>query len=57
MGLGKTIQTITFLLSKAQEGPALVIAPASVAPNWKVEFEKFAPSLNVTMLNFEPDRH
>ena len=57
MGLGKTIQTITFLLSKAQEGPALVIAPASVAPNWKVEFEKFAPSLNVTMLNFESDRH
>lgn len=57
MGLGKTIQTITFLLSKAQEGPALVIAPASVAPNWKVEFEKFAPSLNITMLNFESDRH
>ena len=57
MGLGKTIQTIAFLLSKAHEGPALVIAPASVAPNWKVEFEKFAPSLNVTMLNFESDRH
>ena len=56
MGLGKTIQTITFLLSKADEGPALVIAPASVAPNWKVEFEKFAPSLRVRMLNFETDR-
>ena len=56
MGLGKTIQTITFLLSKAKEGPALVIAPASVAPNWKTEFQKFAPSLNITMLNFEPDR-
>ena len=57
MGLGKTIQTIAFLLSKAEEGPALVIAPASVAPNWKLEFEKFAPSLNVTMLNFELDRN
>lgn len=56
MGLGKTIQTITFLLSKAKEGPALVIAPASVAPNWKVEFEKFAPSLNIVMLNFEFNR-
>ena len=56
MGLGKTIQTITFLLSKSKEGPALVVAPASVAPNWKTEFEKFAPSLNVTMLNFAPDR-
>lgn len=56
MGLGKTIQTITFLLSKANEGPALVIAPASVAPNWKTEFDKFAPSLNVTMLNFATNR-
>ena len=56
MGLGKTIQTITFLLSKAKEGPALVIAPASVAPNWITEFEKFAPSLRVTMLNYVGDR-
>lgn len=57
MGLGKTIQTITFLLAKGHEGPALVVAPASVAPNWKTELEKFAPSLNVTMLNFVGDRH
>ncbi len=56
MGLGKTIQTITLLLSKASEGPALVVAPASVAPNWKTEFEKFAPSLNIFMLNFADDR-
>lgn len=56
MGLGKTIQTITFLLSKAEEGPALVIAPASVAPNWKTEFQKFAPSLNISMLNFAENR-
>ena len=56
MGLGKTIQTITFLLSKSEEGPALVVAPASVAPNWKTEFEKFAPSLNVSLLNFADNR-
>lgn len=56
MGLGKTVQTITFLLLKAEEGPALVVAPASVAPNWKTEFEKFAPSLNVSMLNFAANR-
>lgn len=56
MGLGKTIQTITFLLSKKEEGPSLVIAPASVAPNWKTEFQRFAPSLNITMLNFAADR-
>lgn len=56
MGLGKTIQTITYLLAKADDGPALVVAPASVAPNWKTEFEKFAPSLNITILNFAENR-
>lgn len=56
MGLGKTVQTIAFLLLKAKEGASLVVAPASVAPNWKVEFEKFAPSLNAIILNFAQDR-
>lgn len=56
MGLGKTVQTIAFLLLKAKEGPSLVVAPASVAPNWKAEFEKFAPSLNAVILNFCQDR-
>lgn len=56
MGLGKTVQTIAYLLFKAKEGPALVVAPASVAPNWKTEFEKFAPSLHVEILNFSPNR-
>ncbi len=56
MGLGKTVQTIAFLLAKAGEGPALVVAPASVAPNWMSELERFSPSLNATMLNFSADR-
>jgi hypothetical protein len=56
MGLGKTIQTIAFLLLKKNEGPSLVVAPASVAPNWKTEMEKFAPTLNVQVLNFATDR-
>lgn len=56
MGLGKTVQAIAYLLHKAAEGPQLVIAPASVAPNWKVEFEKFAPSLHVEILNFATNR-
>ncbi len=56
MGLGKTIQTIAFLLLKKNEGPSLVVAPASVAPNWKTEMEKFAPTLNVQILNFAADR-
>lgn len=56
MGLGKTIQTIAFLLLKKEEGPSLVVAPASVAPNWKTEMERFAPTLNVQILNFATDR-
>ncbi len=56
MGLGKTIQTIAFLLLKKNEGPSLVVAPASVAPNWKTEMEKFAPTLNVQVLNFATNR-
>lgn len=50
MGLGKTIQTITLLLSK--EGKlSLIITPTSVLYNWKNEFEKFAPSLKVGIIH------
>ena len=51
MGLGKTIQTLAFILSKADEGPSLVVAPKSVVPNWDIETARFAPGLNVTVLN------
>jgi superfamily II DNA or RNA helicase len=47
MGLGKTVQTIALLLHRASEGPALVVAPTSVCPNWIRELGRFAPSLNV----------
>ena len=57
MGLGKTIQTIAFLLLKKNEGASLVVAPASVAPNWKTEMERFAPTLNVQILNFSTNRY
>lgn len=49
MGLGKTIQVLALLLREvAQEspkGPTLLIAPTSVIGNWRVEIERFAPSL------------
>ena len=51
MGLGKTIQTITYLLYKKAEGASLVVAPASVVANWKKEIARFAPTLNVAVLN------
>jgi superfamily II DNA or RNA helicase len=47
MGLGKTIQSIALLLRRAQDGPALVVAPTSVGFNWMAELEQFAPSLKV----------
>lgn len=51
MGLGKTVQTIAYLLFKAKEGASLVVAPASVVPNWRKELHRFAPALTVIVLN------
>ncbi|SHL13083.1 Superfamily II DNA or RNA helicase, SNF2 family [Chitinophaga jiangningensis] len=51
MGLGKTIQALALLLHRAPQGPALVVCPASVLPNWISEANKFAPALNVVDLS------
>ncbi|MDD5862081.1 MAG: DEAD/DEAH box helicase [Prevotella sp.] len=56
MGLGKTVQTITLLLEQQAEGPSLIVAPASVVPNWRNELAKFAPTLLVSILNDSLDR-
>ena len=56
MGLGKTVQTIAFLLHKAAKGPSLVVCPASVMLNWANELNRFAPSLEVKILNESSDR-
>ena len=50
-GLGKTVQTISFL-SYIQyhyniPGPFLVVVPLSTADNWMKEFKKWVPSMNV----------
>jgi SNF2 family DNA or RNA helicase len=52
MGLGKTIQLLAFLLHRQRTDsddprPVLLICPTSVIGNWRHEFAKFAPSLNV----------
>lgn len=47
MGLGKTVQTLALLLTRAADGPQLVVAPTSVALNWLSEAARFAPSLKV----------
>ena len=47
MGLGKTVQSLALLLSRADGGPALVVAPTSVVGNWLQETQRFAPSLSI----------
>ncbi|MCK4711236.1 MAG: DEAD/DEAH box helicase [Gammaproteobacteria bacterium] len=54
MGLGKTVQTLAHLLVEKQgqraDLPSLVVAPTSLMVNWKRESARFAPSLNVLVL-------
>jgi superfamily II DNA or RNA helicase len=45
MGLGKTLQALAVLVARQKLGPALVIAPTSVGPNWVAEARRFAPTL------------
>jgi len=47
MGLGKTIQSLALMLSRATDGPTLILAPTSVCNNWIEEASRFAPTLNV----------
>ncbi|MEI2663036.1 DEAD/DEAH box helicase [Rossellomorea sp. LJF3] len=56
MGLGKTVQSITFILSELEEIrkkklPALIVCPSSLTYNWKSEYGKFAPDVNVFILD------
>ena len=45
MGLGKTVQSLAVLVARSELGPALVVAPMSVGPNWISEAARFAPGL------------
>ncbi|KAK6465787.1 SNF2 family N-terminal domain-containing protein [Scheffersomyces coipomensis] len=54
MGLGKTLQTISFLgylrYVKKIDGPFIVIVPKSTLDNWRREFAKWTPDVNVVVL-------
>ncbi|MDA8230592.1 MAG: DEAD/DEAH box helicase [Magnetospirillum sp.] len=56
MGLGKTVQAIAVMMTKAAEGPVLVVAPTSVCGNWETELSRFAPSLKALRLAETGDR-
>ena len=55
MGLGKTVQVITVLEENRLEGkyrePSLIACPASLVFNWGEEFRKFAPDMEVLLIN------
>ncbi|AQZ17821.1 ISW2 (YOR304W) [Zygosaccharomyces parabailii] len=59
MGLGKTLQTISFLghqrYVKGVEGPFLIIVPKSTLDNWRREFEKWTPEVDVLVLHGDKD--
>lgn len=59
MGLGKTLQTISFLgyLRHIMDtkGPHLVIVPKSTLDNWKREFTRWTPEVDVLVLQGTKD--
>ena len=54
MGLGKTLQTISFLAYlrefRGVKGPHIVIVPKSVVGNWIREFKKWCPSIRAVRM-------
>ncbi|KAJ2861576.1 chromatin remodeling complex Adenosinetriphosphatase, partial [Coemansia erecta] len=55
MGLGKTLQVISFIgylkHFRGVNGPHLIVVPKSTLHNWKSEFNRWVPDLNVFLLH------
>jgi SNF2 family DNA or RNA helicase len=51
MGLGKTVQALAFMevvrRERPDDGPCLVVCPASLVENWRREARRFTPALKV----------
>ena len=58
MGLGKTLQGISFLTWAHEQSPgrSLVVVPTSLVHNWKREFLKFSPWINVETVDGTPKK-
>ena len=51
MGLGKSLQMLTFFKQQAREDrTSLLVCPASLVYNWQEEVEKFVPQLKVAVI-------
>ncbi|KAL8680438.1 MAG: hypothetical protein Q9186_003398 [Xanthomendoza sp. 1 TL-2023] len=62
MGLGKTLQTIAFLgylrHIRDTNGPHLIVVPKSTLDNWKREFTKWTPEVDILILQgVKDERH
>lgn len=59
MGLGKTVQTVSFLSWLMHEhdrhGPFLVVVPLSTLPAWAETFDNWAPDMNVVVYSGHKD--
>ena len=50
MGLGKSLELISFLSLLEENGPTLIVSPKSLIYNWESEFHKWDPSRKVFVL-------
>jgi SNF2 family DNA or RNA helicase len=55
MGLGKTLQAIV-AITQLNRGTSLIVCPTSLLYNWKEEFIKFNPKLNVLVIDGIPSQ-
>jgi SNF2 family DNA or RNA helicase len=56
MGIGKTLQSITFIVSvlsvlRDKETPILIVCPSSLTYNWLFELKKFAPEIRAVVID------
>jgi non-specific serine/threonine protein kinase len=52
MGLGKTVQVLALLQKiKHPDGCSLIVVPASLLENWRLEIEKFTPDLKAVIIH------
>ena len=56
MGLGKTLQSIAYIVSELsdirdKQQPVLIVCPSSLTYNWLSEMRKFAPELQVRIMD------
>ena len=52
MGLGKTVQILAHLQNLKKQGrTSLIVVPASLLENWRMEIQKFTPDLKVAVLH------